>query len=271
MKAVLLALLIGTSAVGLSPARADTASCAEAARAVLGLAYPSAQPSADGTQLLLAGRFAIELPSDGAGSPHETICKVWPARPDLLLMAVPLIDTKQSTGDENFGDLDLLVVDAKTREIRQRLREPGLMEDDAIAIHRIELDTAAYRLKPDLLAFGLRIISANNSGVAPLRETTLQLYSTENSRLRRVLDKLYVSSDHWEEGDDCTGQGESGALTLSMGAMGRKGYRDIVVTEKGSTDADRPGKGDACVTRVTHRSNQTYSLVYDGTNYVIPK
>jgi len=267
-KTLLLALLVCASAAGLTPARAEAPSCADAARAALRQAYPTAQPSSDGRQLLLSGRFAIELPSEGTGSPHETICKIWPAQPDLMLMAVPLIDTKQSTDNENFGDLDLLVIDAKTGEMRQRLRQPGLMEDDAVAVYRIEFDTAAYRLKPDLMAFGLRITSANNSGIDPLSETALQLYVVENGRLRAVLDRFGVSSSLSELGGDCIGQGEREALTLSMGRVGREGYRDIVVTENGSTQADRKGKDGACLTRVTHRSKRTYSLGYDGTRYV---
>lgn len=271
MKIPFLALLVFTTAAGLSPALADAPSCADAARAVLSQAYPTAVPSADGQQLLLAGRFAIELPSEGIGSPHETVCKIWPARPDLLLMAVPLIDTKQSTEDENFGDLDLLVVDAKTREIRQRLRQPGLMEDDAVAIKGIEFDTAAYRLKPDLLAFGLRIKAGNYSAAAPLSETSLLLYVVENGRLRGILDRFYVTSSTSERGGDCVGQSENEALTLTMGGAGRDGYRDIVMTEMGTAEADHLGKDGACLTRVTHRSKKTYSLGYDGTRYVLPK
>ena len=64
------------------------------------------------------------------------------------------------------------------------------------------------------------------------------------------------------------GQSESEALSLSMGRAGREGYRDLVITENGSAQADRKGKDGACLTRVTKRSKRIYSLAYDGTRYV---
>jgi len=264
-------LALATITVGLCPALADTQDCGEDAKAVLSQAYPSAQPDADGTRLLLDGHIAIELPADDAGSAHAVVCKIWPAQPGLTLIAVPLIDTRQSGDDQTIGDLDLLVVDAKTRQIRQRLRQPGLMSDNAITISTVAFDTSVYRLRPDVPAFGLRRVIVNKSARTPFNETDLWLYAIENGELHSVLDKLAVATNAGANNDDCTGQSESSQVTLSMGGAVRNGHRDIIATSKVTEEADHPGKNGACVTKTTGHSTRIYRLGYDGKHYIIPK
>ena len=76
---------------------------------------------------------------------------------------MPLIDSAQSIDGQHIGDVELLVVDRKSLQVRQRLLQPGLMDDDAIAIRGIEFDTGRYGLAPGVTAFGLRIEMANHA------------------------------------------------------------------------------------------------------------
>ena len=258
-------------AAGLGPAFADTQGCGDDAKALLSRAYPTAQPSSNGRQLLLDGHVSIDLSPNSFNSPHGVVCKIWPAQPDLMLVAVPLIDTKQSGDGQNFGDLDLLVVDAKSGEVSQRLRQPRLMEDDAVAIDQIEFDTAAYRLRPDVLAFGLRIDMRNGSQIVQYSETTLRLYAIIGGELRAVLDGIVVSMERGENEGGCTVEDESNAVTLSMDEAVRNGFRGIIATQRHSVDRSRPDKNGECITKPGRKSSRVFSLSYDGKHYAAPK
>jgi len=272
MKIPYLLLLAGAAlAGGGGPASAEASRCGNDAKAMLGRAYPTAQPSSNGRKLLLDGHVSIDLAPNDSDSPQGVACKTWPAQPDLMLVAVPLIDTKQSGNGQNFGDLDLLVVDVKTGDIRQRLRQPGLMADDAVAISRIELDTAAYRLKSDVLAFGLRIDMRNGSQIVQYSETTLRLYAVIDGQLRAVLDGVVVSMHRAEIEDNCPAEDESSAVTLAMDGAVRNGFRGIIATQRRSVDKSRPGKDGECVTKPGRRSSRAFSLSYDGRQYLVPK
>jgi len=258
-------------ATGLTPAHADTPACGDVVKATLSRAYPTAQPSTDGRQLLLDGNITIDLAANGFSTPHGVACKIWPAQPDLMLVAVPLIDTKQSGDGQNFGDIELLVVDAKTGEIRQRLRQPGLMADDAVAISQIDLDTAAYRLKSDVLAFGLRIDMRNGSQIVQYSETTLRLYAIIGGELRAVLDGIVVSMERGENEGGCTVEDESNVVTLSMDGTVRNGFRGIIATQRHGVDRSHPDKDGECITKPGRKSSRVFSMSYDGKQYAAPK
>jgi len=255
---------------GLGPAFADTQGCSDDAKALMSRAYPTAQPSTNGRQLLLDGHISIDLSPNSFDSPHGVSCKIWPAQPNLMLVAVPLIDTKQSGNGRNFGDIDLLVVDAKTGEIRQRLRQPRLMEDDAVAISQIEFDTAAYRLRSDMLAFGLRIDMRNGSQIVQYSETTLRLYAVIDGELRAILDGIVVSMERGENEGGCTVEDENSAVTLSMDDAIRNGFHGMIATQRRFVDRSRPDKDGECITKHGRKSSRVFSLSYDGKQYSLP-
>ena len=51
-----------------------------------------------------------------AGDPFGLTCKAWPANPDLLLVAVPLMrdQSEAEAADGHEGDLDVLVLERAT-------------------------------------------------------------------------------------------------------------------------------------------------------------
>ncbi|TGQ51093.1 hypothetical protein EN854_34020, partial [Mesorhizobium sp. M4B.F.Ca.ET.211.01.1.1] len=100
-------------------------------------------------------------------------------------------------------DIELLVVDRNSKQVRQRLLQPGLITDDAIAIRKIEFDTGRYGLAPGVTAFGLRIEMANHSQANPFSETDLRLYAVAGDALRMVLDGLVVAGNGGEGDTNC--------------------------------------------------------------------
>jgi len=269
MRLLLSSLFVGLAAVSLSPSRAAADHCGDAA-ALVQLAYPLAQKSADGKSFTLEPHTSIALTLPEGDNSFGLVCKIWPAHDDLLLVAVPLIDSAKSSDGEHVGDIELLVFDMDSSQVRQRLLQPGLMNDDAIAIRKIEFDTGRYRLASDVTAFGLRIEMANHSQPNPFRETDFRLYALTRDALRLVLDGLVVDSFGGEGDASCAGSFHSSQASLSMRSASHHGYHDINVRDRMNTDEPSPDKDGECQSHPGKPVKQTYRLRYDGSRYPVP-
>ncbi|OBQ75070.1 hypothetical protein [Mesorhizobium erdmanii] len=265
----MLFLALAFAAASLSPTQAAADDCSDVA-VLLRQAYPKIQKSADGRSFTLEPHTSIALPGPQDGTPG-LVCKIWPAHDDLLLVAVPLIDSAQSGDGQHSGDIELLVVDRKTLQVRQRLRQPGLMSDDAVAIRKIELDTGRYGLAPGVTAFGLRIEMANHSQPNPFSETDLRLYAVAGDVLNLVLDGLVVAENGGESDTNCAGSFHSSQVNLSMGPTIHRGYHDIIAVERKDTDEPLPDKDGECQSHPGKSVSRTYRLRYDGSRYPVPR
>ncbi|MER9133420.1 hypothetical protein [Mesorhizobium sp. M0768] len=260
--------MLGLASAGLSPARAAAGDCGDAA-ALVQQAYPKARKSADGTSFTLEPHTSITSTLPGTDAPFGLVCKIWPAHVDLLLVAVPLIDS--ANGDHlHVGDIELLVVDRNTRRVRQRLLQPGLMTDDAIVIEKVEFDTGRYALAPEVTAFGLRIALAHHSLTAPFAETDLRLYARTGDTLRMVLDGLVVAGSGGDSDGSCAGYFHSSQVSLAMSPASHQGYHDITAVEQTNTDSPSPDQNGECHSHPGKPVKRTNRLRYDGSRYAVP-
>lgn len=270
MRTLLRTLFLGlATAASLSPAWAAASDCGDAA-ALVQQAYPKVRKSADGASFTLEPHTSIAQTLPEGDTPFGLVCKIWPAHDDLLLVAVPLIDSAKSSDDGHVGDIELLVVDRKSLQVRQRLLQPGLMTDDAIAIRKVEFDTGRYRLAPAVTAFGLRIEMANHSQPNPFGETDLRLYALAGDALRVVLDGLVVAGNGGEGDTNCEGSFHSSQVSLAMSPVSHHGYHDIIVVERTDTDKPSLDKEGECQSHPGKSVNRTYRLRYDGSRYPVP-
>ena len=268
MRIVLCTAFLSLATAGLSPAQAAAGDCGDAA-ALVQQAYPKARMSADGASFTLEPHTSISLTSPQYD--YDTpglVCKIWPAHDDLLLVAVPLIDSAQPS-DRHVGDVEILVVDRNNLQVRQRLLQP--VTDDAIAIRKVEFDTGRYRLAPEITAFGLRIDRANHSQPNPFRETALRLYAVDDDALRLVLDGLVVAGFGGEGDASCAGSFHSSQVSLAMSRASHHGYRDISVVERTDTDEPAIDKNGECQSHPGKSVTRTYRLRYDGSRYPVPE
>lgn len=249
-------------------AYAATDDCIERAATIVQQAYPKAKATAKGSFSVGGAVITLPTPDNIGTDPHAMVCKTWPAQPQRLLVAVPLMT--KTVDSENEGDLELLVLDKATLKVQQRLMLAGRMSDDAIQIHSIELDTARYQLAPNNIAFGLRLTQANNSRANPFEEADLWLYAIDHDQLRPVLDGIVTHSNGGEWDTNCAGTFDGADRTLAMDSAMHNGYADIRITEKSSSDVSVVGKDGQCDSK-TDSSKQTYRLSYDGKNYPVPK
>lgn len=240
--------------------------CGDRGADIVRKAYPSAKQTSD-TAFEFAGA-TITLPASGDDDPHAVLCRNWPARPELTLVAVPLM-TKQSD-DGNEGDIELLVVDTAGLEVRQRLRLPGLMTDDALYVSNIAFDTARYHLAPKKTAFGLRLSLHGSSGPNPFGETTLWLFLIDDGQLKPVVDNIVVARNQGEWDTNCAGEFLETVRTLSMKPPERGAFADIVVSEKTTTTVSRAGEGGECLSTEKSVTAQ-HRIRHEEAGYRIPE
>ncbi|MER9890696.1 hypothetical protein NKJ40_01115 [Mesorhizobium sp. M0119] len=252
----------------LSPARAAAGDCGDAA-ALVQQAYPKARKSADGISFTLEPHTNIASTLPESAAPFGLVCKIWPAHDDLLLVAVPLIDSA-NRDHLHVGDIELLVVDRKSLRVRQRLLQPGLMTDDMIVIEKVEFDTGRYALAPDVSAFGLRIEMAHHSLTAPFTETDLRLYALAGDTLRVVLDGLVVAGSGGDSDGSCAESFHSSQVSLAMSPASHHGYHDIAAVERTDTDNPSPDQDGECQSHPGKPVKRTYRLRYDGNRYPVP-
>lgn len=241
-------------------------SCGQAA-AIVHSAYPAATRTAAGGYLDQGARIDPE-PGDFE-SAHAVTCKRWAAHPDRVLALVPRILSE--TDDETHGDLDVLVLDRSSLRVEQRLRLPGYLDDDALRIERLDLDTAYYRLAPDVIAFGVRKTLEGSSRPNPFEEVDLSLFAPDGRRLRRVLDGLVVARSNGEWDTQCAGHFSELHRTLAMSDTSSHGRTDIVVATRGEERENRPDANGTCSENTRPKAYPPVSLHFDGTRFVVPK
>jgi len=233
--------------------------------AIVRHAYPGAV--AQGERSVRAENRTLTLPSPSSINPHAIVCRRWRGQPGLVLVAVPLIT--QVSVDSTLGDLDVLVVDEATGRTRQRLRLPHAMDDDAVRISGISFDTAAYRIAPDRLAFGVRREWAGSSRPNPFMETTLSLFEPRGSALAPVLDDLIVQRSQGEWDLSCAGETIVTERILRM-IPGRRG-QDVSVLERITHSTSREAGGGECATTDQAVAPRTIRLSFDGERYEVPR
>ncbi|MGE8590090.1 MAG: hypothetical protein ACN6OD_11955, partial [Alcaligenes sp.] len=187
-------------------AQAASGPCPEAAGIVRAVYNNTDKPDAQGRIRLAEGHAIVTLSDADIGAPFAVACKAWPADPDLLLVAVPLMQDTPDPENGHVGDLDVLVLDKQTLQVRQRRRLVGLMSDDAVRIAGLAFDTARYDVAADRRAFGIRIEREGASRANPFDETSLRLFTVHENELRLVLDGMIVnhSSGVWDT--TCAGE-----------------------------------------------------------------
>jgi hypothetical protein len=232
---------------------------------IVRLAYPGAVTQ--GGLSIRAGNRTLTLPSPSSINPHAIVCRRWRGQPGLVLVAVPLI--AQVGVDSTSGDLDVLVVEEATGDTRHRLRIPHGMDDDAVRISGLSFDTAAYRLAPDRLAFGLRREWTGSSRPNPFSETTLSLYEPQGQTLSPVLDDLIVQRSQGEWDTSCAGQTIRTERILRM-IPGRHG-QDISVLERITHSTSSATKDGDCSTVDQAVAPRTLRLSFDGDRYHVPQ
>ena len=199
---------------------------------------------------------------------YKGICKRWPARPHLALVAIPLVRNVEDGYGET--DLEVLVVDNRSQRIVARLVESNRLDWDAIRVDGVAFDTAPYRLNGNDIAFGIRISRRNGSGPNPFYETSLSLYELKAQRLRPLLSELVMTSSGAEWDMQCTGEfGEKAGILIVTEKQGKAGYRDLLF-KRSVTSSRREGMAESCETVEEKSDQEQYRISYGEERYLLP-
>jgi len=251
-------------------AQAARDACPQAADIVRAV-YPQAPaPDAEGRVRLGQDNLVVQISDDEFGAPFAVTCKAWPANPNLLLAAIPLVQDGPDDADGHDGDLQILVLDRATLNMLHDLRLEGLMSDDAIRVSGVSFDTARYDVAPGRRAFGLRISREGSSRANPFSETSLRLFDIGAQRLDMVLDGLIVDRSSGEWDTNCAGEFTERTVSLAMDAAQTQGLRDIVATESYESSRSAVQHGD-CVEKTVDKGKTPHTLKFDGQRYRIPE
>jgi hypothetical protein len=145
---------------------------------------------------------------------------------------------------------------------REKIEEDTLVE---FGERSLKLDTAAYRLSAEAVAFGLRFNSAAGGASCPEAgwEDELTLYAPAGARLKPV---LHLAMRKYRALHGCVGMSsegtvlESADLSIGLEKTASHGYADLSV--RAAIDGDASGKGKTPSSRVERRM-----LRYDGSQY----
>lgn len=251
-----------------SPARALENECSPHVAAIVHNAYPDARLiedavfSVDGATIVLPDDAPIGYDSDAM------VCRHWPANPQYLLVAVPLIEDR--TDEQTQGDLDLLVLDSETLAVLGRTRLLSMMDEDAIRVRQLRFDTARYKLAPGRTAFGIRLAQHGSSRVNPFSLTTLWLYEFDGENLIPILDNIVVERSGGEWDGNCAGAFSDVKRTLAMGSQSHNGVADIVVTTTETISTAQLGQA-GCEQTAVAAAPTTDQLVFEGVAYGVPE
>lgn len=253
-------------------AHAAPADCPEAAGIVAAAYQDASAPDKLGRVRLSGSGDFIALQSGNRSNPFAVTCKAWPAKPELLLAAVPVMRdlSGAKAADGHDGDLDVLVLERATLQPLRKRRLRGLMKDDAVRLTGVVFDTANYDLAQDERAFGIRVTRSASSTGSMQGETSLRLFVMSEHELHVVLDGLLVSrlQGAWE--NECDSREEKRDVTLSVDAAKSAGYRNLVATDTRVSRVYAP-QGAKCVDRVTDKTTARHTLAFDGKTYSIPE
>ncbi|MEJ6817064.1 hypothetical protein PseuLF5_08595 [Pseudomonas sp. LF-5] len=222
--------------------------------------------------LITEAALAECLPPQQGDVAGYSVCKEWPAYPGQILNAATKLESDGTAGnDDTSGTYDLVVSirSSTDNEMLADYYKRSAFVSDAIALQGLELDTARYKLSPELRAFGVRVSFKGSSRVNPMDETWLTLYVKEGRHLRPVLDRLVVYGFSGEWDGNCAGERATTVRTLEMAKTSSHGYADLIVKSV-TTGVAGEGTAETCELKTTTNKPVLTTLRYDGKAYVIP-
>lgn len=213
-------------------------------------------------------------------------CKAWPNDKRKSIVALSYLQAHQAdagqdpdnqsndqgNSDDGMGDydLDVLIINSTTRKPLARLLQKAAIASDAWRFSSLGIDTARYRLAPDVRAFGVRTTHSSSSRANPAGDTTLYLYIQQQDTLRQVVNGLVTSSSRGEWDTSCAGEFSQTERTIEVGQTVSHGLADLQVRSI-TTASESRMENDECVETPSTPVVTVDTLSYDGKTYVIPE
>jgi hypothetical protein len=201
------------------------------------------------------------------------VCKPWGLAPGKLVALVVMPAPKV---DHTGFDLDMLVMVADS-DLRSSvvLVAEDFVGSDAIKLSGIGLDSAAYKLGPDKLGFGVWQTLSGSSRPNPYEARKLSLFVLSNNTLKRLLDNIDTEVSQGEWDTNCTGQFQNTKRVIQISDQSTNGFADLLVRQTRSKQTARvvkssKGSSDCSETSIK-LPLKVFSLKFSGDKYTLPK
>ncbi|MDH7792446.1 hypothetical protein QBD00_003365 [Ochrobactrum sp. AN78] len=244
-------------------AKDDSYDCHGRAITIMEKIYPASVPEGDDMPL----PHETHLDLGGGRNENNVICRVWPAHPELTLVAFPIITDDGSFDTE--GDVKLFVLNTGNLAVRGELLVKDAASEDIMRISAMKLDTANYAVSPSGPVFGLRTTKEHQSRVDSTSQEQLSLFEFSNGTIQPLLDGMMTGLDvARNENDACLDEQQHVTTQLRVAKNAHHGYHDIVVSKQGVT-AKLDTMSVDCSPKIKQSSSQ-HNLIFDGQRYRVP-
>ncbi|UXU92411.1 multidrug ABC transporter ATPase [Burkholderia sp. S-53] len=197
-------------------------------------------------------------------------CKIMPNAPGTTIAAVAFDSLSKS---KNPDESDKLQVVALVEGGKVVAAERSMVQEDAITEigpNSYRIDTAPYRLSPDVRAFGIVFTSSARGPSCPdaYAENELTLWVREGNRIRPVFG---TNLDGWVgvEGEACgpgvgDASSESAHMTIAVENTSSHGFADLSITARITKtqrkNGDYSDSGKRTSRTVVHYDGKSYGI-----------
>jgi len=147
-----------------------------------------------------------------------------------------------------------MLVDDATGEEVSEFDDFPISTVDAISPRTVDIDTAAFKVTNEDLAFGLRIKQQNSSSVNPFSEEMLNLYLSNGTVIRNILAGLVTSGFSGEGGEQCTFERDNNTAVISILKTESNKFHDLKVRQEITSRVSRISRG-SCVESVNKKDH----------------
>ncbi|EGU32656.1 hypothetical protein VII00023_06437 [Vibrio ichthyoenteri ATCC 700023] len=215
------------------------------------------------------------------GFSSQAVCKVWPSKPELTLLAVKLdyYEEEQLGWAASTADLEILVVDTKSKQILARQLLVDALFSDAISVDSIALDTARYHLNDHITAFGVTVKRSSHSGPNPYNSKTLSLFQfdatqPQGKQISLLVDSLIVNQFGGESDTTCAGEFWRTKRIVIINNAKQQAPNLSPLTVKTQVKHFRSTREEDsfdCIDSTIDIKKETTTLRFDGTQYPVAK
>ncbi|MGB2578603.1 hypothetical protein AAIR98_000522 [Elusimicrobium simillimum] len=162
-------------------------------------------------------------------SPDLTAKKTWPYTPALSILILAQIIPQEDSWEAQEHQLYLYLIDNETGKIAATFDGDLSAATDTMPLTGVSIDTAAYDIKKDSRAFGVRITYTGQSRANPITEETLSLFTYENGKIVRILKDLPVLETEGMYGGTCEDYFTKTVKTLIVSNKETNSYKNLTV------------------------------------------
>jgi hypothetical protein len=197
------------------------------------------------------------------------VCKPWHQKNGYAIVTRPYVYTVKDDGPTYLG-MFIAVVNEVSGKVIGSIDEKKIMMFDAFAPSDITIDTANYKIKENVVAFGVRTKRRNNSEAVPLEGEFLNLYVLDQNKIKKIVNSMKTESYQGEGVRDCQFTTREKNTSISVSRNSTNGFSDLLASVK-SIHTKLVQIGASCKKVSKPSKTVNYILKFNGVTYELPE